>query len=166
MLWETVAWIFVWRHILTEEEQLLLVQKDSENIYGIYTSLGGTFFADARGFKGEYLEPSENVKLAAVQNGGRCIKWIINPSEEIQLAAVQNYPLSFLWIHQPVTIKSIISEKVKLFAVDRMPELISIMANPSEELQILAVGKQPNLIKDIKNACDAAKDLAKKLIKK
>ncbi len=151
---------------MSEEEQLSLVQKDGESIYWIYTSLGGTYMHNSNGFEGACLEPSEAVKMAAVKQGGRSIKWINNPSEDVQLAAVESHADAFLWIHHRVTKKPEISEKVKLLAVEKKPELITVLKDPSEELQLLAIGKIPSLIKEYKNPCDAAINLAKKLLRK
>ena len=71
--------------------------------------------------------PSEEVKLAAVKQNWRAIKYIKNPSEEVQLAAVKENREAIKYIENP-------SEEVQLTAVKQNWWAIKFIENPSEEV--------------------------------
>ena len=88
--------------------------------------------------------PSEKVQLAAVNQNGWAIEFIKNPSEKVQLAAVNKSSFAIKYIDNP-------SEKVQLAAIKQNGWAIEFIKNPSEDVQIAAVNQNGGAIKYIDN---------------
>lgn len=88
--------------------------------------------------------PTEQDKLAAVEQDGDVIRYINNPSEDIQLAAVNQWPAAIQHIDNP-------SEAVQLTAVKRDGTVIMHIDNPSEAVKLAAVTNDGYAIKYIEN---------------
>ena len=76
--------------------------------------------------------PTEKVKLAAVQQRGNAIEYIKNPSEAVQLAAVTQNGQAIRYIIQNGITPS---ESVQLAAVTQNVEAIKYIENPSEAVK-------------------------------
>ncbi len=85
--------------------------------------------------------PSEELKRLAVQQRGMAIRYIDNPSEEVQKLAVKKYGNAIFYIKNP-------NEEIQRLAVQQNGEAIQFIDNPSEEIKRLAVkyGIQKNKI--------------------
>lgn len=93
----------------------------------------------------EYLkDPSEEVKLAAVEQEGDLIVHIENPSEKVQLIAVKQRGYVIRHIKNP-------SVKVQLTAVKRHGCAITHIKNPSREVQLASLEQDPRAIGYIEN---------------
>lgn len=103
-----------------------------------------------------YIEnPSEAVKIAAVEANGFSIQFIQNPSEDVQMAAVKQNAYAIGYIYAP-------SKAVQLAAVSENWRAISLIKYPSEAVQLAAVNANGNAIMDIKNPSEAVKRAAGK----
>ena len=94
--------------------------------------------------------PTEAEQLAAVEQNGWAIQYIINPSEQVQLAAVAHYGIVLRYIKNP-------SEQVQLAAVKQDGYAIRYIKNPSEQMQLAAVRQNGLAIVDIKNPSEQVK---------
>jgi hypothetical protein len=88
--------------------------------------------------------PTEKVKLAAVQQDSLAIQFIEDPSEAVQLAAVQGNGYVIQFIKNP-------SEKVQRAAVKQNFRAIRYINNPSEDVQLEAMQQSHHAISYIKN---------------
>jgi hypothetical protein len=100
-----------------------------------------------------YKNPTEELKLAAVQRNGSAIKFIDNPSDAVQLAAVKNYSFAIHFIKNP-------SEEVQLAAIERRGGNIRYVKEPSEKVQLLAIRSDPYNIHYIENPTEKVQLLA------
>jgi len=102
-------------------------------------------------------DPSEDVQITAVEESGDNIKYLyekgISPSEGVQLVAVNNSPASIQFIKGP-------SEKVQLQAVHKNSRSIKYIKNPTEKVINKAVNQNPNTIALIKNPSEELKMMA------
>jgi len=98
----------------------------------------------------EIKNPSEAVKLAAVNRHGDAIQYIENPSEDVKLAAVKQNGDVIRHIENP-------SEAVKLAAVNRHGDVIRHIENPSEDVKIAAVKQCVDALQRIENPSEAVK---------
>jgi hypothetical protein len=99
--------------------------------------------------------PSEELKLALVNQDGSAIAYINDPSEQVQLAAVNDYGYAIKYIKNP-------SEQVQLAAVKDNGNLIKYIKNPSEQVQLAAVNDYGYAIKYIKTPSEQVQIAAKR----
>lgn len=114
------------------------------------------------------IEPTEEMKMTAVQQDGNAISWIKNPSIEVQVAAVEQDPWSIRHINNPsdeLIYKAVgesahilrplmydvsppvkLSPELQLKLVERDSECIKYMRDPTEEAQITAYKDNPMLL--------------------
>lgn len=77
--------------------------------------------------------PSVNVQKEAIRIGGEIIMFLIkNPSEEIKMFAIDMYPYSLEYIKDP-------SYEMQKRAIMKCGRVIKFVPNPSEELQLIAI---------------------------
>ena len=82
------------------------------------------------------FNPSEQVKLAAVEQNPEAIKYIKNPSMKIQLAAVTQNGSAIQSIDDP-------SEEIQMLAIRAATQNIHWIKNPTEKVQLRAVALMP-----------------------
>jgi hypothetical protein len=139
------------------------------------------------GYNIEYLyNPAEVVQIAAVKNSAIALSHIQNPSEEVQLAAVRSHSLALGTIFSKGITPSenvvtsaiilnpinaiyhlreydvLISEELKMMAVNINGKSIQFMYNPSEELQLAAIKNSLYAFGNIKNPTEKARLLYSK----
>ncbi len=96
--------------------------------------------------------PSEAVKMAAVKRNGEILEAIENPSEAIQLAAVTENGRSIQYLYD----KGITpSNEVQIAAIKQYGDALRYIKNPSDELQIIAVEKDGRMLERLPNASEA-----------
>lgn len=104
-------------------------------------------------------DPSEDVQITAVEESGDNIKYLyekgISPSEDVQLVAVNNSPASIQFIKEP-------SEKVQLQAVHKNSWSIKYIKNPTEKVINKAVSQNPNTISLIRDRSEELEMMAVK----
>jgi hypothetical protein len=139
------------------------------------------------GYNIEYLyNPAEVAQIAAVKNSAIALSHIQNPSEEVQLAAVRSHSLALGTIFSKGITPSenvvtsaiilnpinaiyhlreydvLISEELKMMAVNINGKSIQFMYNPSEELQLAAIKNSLYAFGNIKNPTEKARLLYSK----
>jgi hypothetical protein len=96
--------------------------------------------------------PSEAVKMAAVKRNDEILENIDNPSEAIQLAAVTGNGTAIQYLYD----KGITpSNEVQIAAVKSNASALRYIKNPSDELQIIAVEKDGRVLERLPNASEA-----------
>lgn len=99
------------------------------------------------------INPSDAVKYAAVRQSGSAIRSIVNPSEELIMLALKHDGRFIKHINNP-------SEEIKLAAVKRDGIAIEYIENPSEAVQLAAVQENSTAIGFIKNPTEKVQMLA------
>jgi hypothetical protein len=82
------------------------------------------------------FNPSEKVKLAAVEQNAEAIKYIKNPSMKLQIAAVTQDGSAIQSIDNP-------SEEIQMLAIRAATQNIHWIENPTEKVQLRAVALMP-----------------------
>jgi hypothetical protein len=100
--------------------------------------------------------PTEEMKLIAVEYSGDNIRYIDNPSEELQLIAVGNYLRSIRFIKNP-------TEKVQLKAIEFWDKNIKYIENPTEKVQLYAIEDNIDNIYLIQNPTGKVLDILKQI---
>lgn len=99
--------------------------------------------------------PSEKVQIEAIKNDGTLIKHIKNPSEKVQLAAIKQNPISLQFIDNP-------SEKIQLELVKQTENALKYIKNPSKKVQLEAIKNYPGIIENMPNPSEEIQLIAVK----
>jgi hypothetical protein len=99
-------------------------------------------------------------QINLVQKHGWAIQYIKNPSEKVQLAAVNQNGVS---IHYIINKGIVPSEKVQITAVNQNGGAIYYIENPSEKVQLAAVNQNYDYIFYIKTPYPSVIELYEKL---